>query len=265
MSIPKVIHYCWFGKGEIPERDQRCIESWRKYCPQYEIIEWNEDNYDVTQIPYMKEAYDARRWGFVPDFARMDIVYRHGGIYMDTDVELLRPLDDLLEYSGYVGLEADSNCIGFGSGFGAEKGSPVLKELCDYYRTLHFTSADGTQNLLPNPVIVTEHLRNKGFVFPQGEISRIEDFTVFPAEYFCPQNFTSGKSDITDKSYSIHHYHASWLTEKEKEELRKYHRYTKLFGERNGELVYQFRKTMDEGGIRLAIKKAEEHLKKKNR
>ena len=120
MSIPKIIHYCWFGRGEIPERDRKCIESWKKYCTDYEIIQWNEDNYDVTQIPYMQAAYEAKRWAFVSDFARIDLVNRYGGIYLDTDVELIRPLDELLHYGAYAGVEADSNCINFGRGYGAE-------------------------------------------------------------------------------------------------------------------------------------------------
>lgn len=262
MSIPKTIHYCWFGKGELPERDKQCIESWRKFCPDYEIIEWNEDNYDIAQIPYMKEAYEAKRWGFVPDFARMDIVYHYGGIYMDTDVELLRPLDDLLEYSGYAGLEADTDYIAFGLGFAAEKGSQLLNELCDYYRTLHFVDADGKLVLLPNPFIVTEYLKNKGYVCTPGKISQVEEFTVFPAEYFCPQNYTTGKVKITDKAYSLHHYHASWQTQEEKATIAKYKKYTKIFGEKMGNLIYQSVYAFRKGGIVHMTKKIKGHLKK---
>ena len=264
MSIPKIIHYCWFGRGEIPERDKKCIESWRKYCPDYEIIEWNEDNYDVTQIPYMKEAYEAKRWGFVPDFIRMDLVYRYGGIYMDTDVELIRPLDELLKYDAYVGLETETNCIAFGLGFGAKKGSLVLKELCDYYRTLHFVKADGTLDLLPNPMIVTEYLKRKGYVIDPKKIGKIGEFVVFPEEYFCPQNFMNGKIKITNKTYSIHHYHASWKTESEKKALAEYLRYTQMFGEHYGELIYQANKTLKEKGIGFMLKKAFIYLMRKH-
>ncbi len=263
MSIPKIIHYCWFGGSEIPERDKRCIESWKKFCPDYEIILWNEDNYDVTQIPYMKEAYDAKRWGFVPDFIRMDLVYRYGGIYMDTDVELLRPLDDLLDLPAYVALEAESNCISFGCGFGAEKGAPILKKLCDYYRTLKFVNADGSLNLTPNPIIVTEYLKDKGYTFTPGVIGKMDEFTVFPEEYFCPQVFSSGQIQITDKTYSIHHYHASWQTESEKLALQEYRRYTKLFGEKCGNLIYQAVKTVREKGCISLIKKVCGHIAKK--
>ena len=262
MSIPKIIHYCWFGGGEIPERDRKCIESWKKYCPDYEIKEWNESNYDVTQIPYMKEAYDARRWGFVPDFARMDIVHRYGGIYMDTDVELIRSLDPLLENKAYAGLEAEAESIGFGLGFGAEKGCEILKELCDYYRTLKFVNDDGTLNMTPNPIIVTEYFENKGYKIDPNKICKVGDFTVFPEEYFCPQAFASGRVHITNNTYSIHHYHASWQTDSEKEELQTYHKFTNIFGDKLGELLYQTKKILKTAGFATAMKKIFEYMKK---
>lgn len=262
MSIPKIIHYCWFGRGEIPERDKRCIESWKKYCPDYEIIQWNEDNYDISQNPYTQEAYNAKRWGFVPDYIRMDLLYRFGGIYMDTDVELLRGLNELLDYSGFMGLEAGTNTLALGLGFGAEKGSPLLKELCDLYRTRHFTDADGNPDLTPSPIIVTNYLNSKGYTFPTGEISHIDMFTVFPEEYFCPQNYLTGKIKITENTFSIHHYHASWQTNSEKEALKIYLYCTKLFGKRFGELVYQTCKTLKEKGFLATAKKIIGHLRK---
>jgi hypothetical protein len=262
MSIPKIIHYCWFGGGEIPERDKRCIESWKKYCPDYEIIQWNEENYDVTQIPYMQEAYKAKRWGFVADFVRMDLLYRYGGIYMDTDVELIRPLDDFLEYRAYAGLEAESNCVAFGLGFGAEKGSAILKEFCDYYRTLRFRNDDGTLNLTPNPIIITEYLAGIGYECTPGKIGSIKEFTIFPEEYFCPQVFSTGKVKITDKTYSIHHYHASWQTEEEKQAVKAYRCCTKIFGERLGNLLYQTTKTLCEDGVIATIQKIISHCKR---
>lgn len=261
MSIPKIIHYCWFGGGELPDRDKKCIESWRRYCPDYEIVEWNENNYDVTQVTYMKEAYDAKRWGFVPDFIRMDLVYRFGGIYMDTDVELIRSLDPLLEYEGFIGIEAESGCIGLGCGFGAEKGNVILKELCDYYHTLRFINEDGTLNMTPNPIIVTEFLKEQGYKITPGEISMLGSFTVFPEEYFCPQAFSSGKIQITNNTYSIHHYHASWQTEPEKKELKKYHNYTKIFGNQLGELFYQTGKVLRTEGIMMVFRKIFRYLK----
>lgn len=134
MSIPKVIHYCWFGRGEKSELMKRCMESWKTYCPDWEIIEWNEDNYDVNFCPYTAKAYRENRMGFLPDAARLDIIYRHGGVYLDTDVELKRPIDELLEHEAWFGYGTDTE-INLGSGFGAEKGHWLLEKLLQQYLT----------------------------------------------------------------------------------------------------------------------------------
>ena len=141
MSIPKVLHYCWFGGAPKPKNIQNCIRSWKKYCPDYEIIEWNEQNFDVSQSLYTRQAYDARRWAFVADYARLKILYEQGGIYMDTDVELLRPLDDLLAYPAFFGFQ-HNNEVATGLGFGAEAHSPVVKALLDDYDGLPFLLPD---------------------------------------------------------------------------------------------------------------------------
>ncbi len=130
--IPKVIHYCWFGGGEKSRLMKKCIKSWKKYCPDYEIIEWNEDNFDVNGIEFTKGAYNAKKWAFVTDYARLDIIYKHGGIYLDTDVELLKPLDELLKYKGFFGFE-EMGMVNTGVGFGAEKGNLLVKQMRDDY------------------------------------------------------------------------------------------------------------------------------------
>ena len=150
MSIPKVLHYCWFGGAPKPKNIQNCIRSWKKYCPDYEIIEWNEQNFDVSQSLYTRQAYDARRWAFVADYARLKILYEQGGIYMDTDVELLRPLDDLLAYPAFFGFQ-HNNEVATGLGFGAEARSPVVKALLDDYDGLPFLLPDGSCDLTPCP------------------------------------------------------------------------------------------------------------------
>lgn len=130
--IPKKIHYCWFGKNPLPNEVKKCIESWKLFCPDYEIIEWNEENYDVFKIDYMAEAYKAEKYAFVSDYARLDIIYNNGGIYLDTDVELIRPLDDLLHHSCYLGMELPGR-VATGLGFGAVKGNNFLYENMKYY------------------------------------------------------------------------------------------------------------------------------------
>lgn len=135
MSIPKVIHYCWFGRGEKSALIKNCIDSWRKYCPDWEIIEWNEDNIDVNYCSYSSRAYRQKLWGYVPDPLRMKIIYENGGVYLDTDVELVNSLDDLLDYAAWFGYGTDTQ-VNTGSGFGAEKGNPFNKTILDHYAAL---------------------------------------------------------------------------------------------------------------------------------
>nr|AZY91881.1 glycosyltransferase [Lactococcus lactis] len=207
--IPKIIHYCWFGGGELPELDRKCIESWKKYCPDYEIIEWNEKNYDVTQNRYMHEAYKAHKLGFVPDYARFDIVYQNGGIYMDTDVELVKPLDELLALSGYMGLE-NGNWVNGGMGFGAEKGNEVMKLLRDMYDDKTFYNTDGTMNLTPSPYYITDLLVSLGLKRENTE-QAVKGITIFPTDVLSPKDYETGKIKCTNRTFSIHHYNGSWF------------------------------------------------------
>lgn len=141
MSIPKKIHYCWFGRNPLPESAKKCIESWKKYCPAYEIIEWNEDNFDLTENRYAREAYEQKKWAFVSDYARLKIVYEQGGIYMDVDVELIKPLDELTELDGYMGFEKEIDgqmWIATGLGFGARAGHPIVGALLKDYEDIPF-------------------------------------------------------------------------------------------------------------------------------
>ena len=218
--IPKKIHYCWFGNGPKNELFYKCLESWKKYCPDYEIIEWNESNYDVTKNQYMLEAYQAKRWGFVSDYARLDIVYNHGGIYLDTDVEMVKPFDDLLELKGFAGFEMPDRAskafaVNTGSGFGAEKNNAIIKKMRDEYEGVSFINSDGMQNLTPSPKFNSEGLEKCGFTM-NGEKQAIDGFTVFPAVSFCPLNWANKKGKIGKETYSIHHFDVSWLTEDEK-------------------------------------------------
>ena len=152
--IPKIIHYCWVGRSPKPESVLYCIESWRKYCPDYTIIEWNEDNYDFTKNKYMKQAYEKRKWGFVPDYARLDIVYNYGGIYLDTDVEIISNIDHLLDNVAFMGFENTGDgkyFVNCGQGFGAVPNNEVIGLMRDNYDDLEFIKKDGTLNMLPSP------------------------------------------------------------------------------------------------------------------
>lgn len=231
-KIPKIIHYCWFGGAPIPEKDKACIESWRKFCPDYEIIEWNESNYDIAKNRYMKEAYEVKKWGFVPDYARLDIVYTQGGIYLDTDVEIIRNIDPLLEDEAFMGFE-DGKFVALGLGFGAAKGNPHIKAMRDVYEDVSFINPDGSFNTLPIPHYTTDYLLEKGL--KQNDThQQIEGISIYPKAYFCPRDYYTGAMSLTENSYTIHHYNASWLSDKEKKnyerKLRLIERYGKTVG-----------------------------------
>ncbi|MCM1326111.1 MAG: glycosyl transferase [Bacteroidales bacterium] len=209
MSIPKKIHYCWFGNNPLPDKVKMCIESWRRYCPDYEIICWNEKNYDVYKIDYIREAYKAGKWAFVSDYARLDIIFTHGGIYLDTDVELLKSLDGLLGNKMFLAIEKGNCHIATGLGFGAEKENLWLGELMKIYQKLSFILKDGSYNLTPCPQYTTQFFLNEGFCV-EDRTQEINDVLILSSEYFCPMDYHTGIIHITAHTYGIHWYEASW-------------------------------------------------------
>ena len=210
--IPKTIHYFWFGGNKIPEENRKCIESWKRYCPDYKIIKWTEDNYDITKCNYMLQAYENKKWGFVSDFARLDVLFEFGGIYLDTDVELIKSLDDLLYENAFVGFQRKF-LIGTGLGCGCKKGEPLFKEMRDVYYDIHFTE-NGTLNLLACPYYQTIFLLKYGLKC-NNTFQRIKDLSVFPTSAFDPQGYASGKISLIKNTYGIHHYSESWISEKQ--------------------------------------------------
>lgn len=210
MSIPKIIHYCWFGRGQLPALAKKCIKSWKKYCPDYEIICWNEDNFDLTQNRYVREAYEAKKWAFVSDVARLQILADHGGIYLDTDVELLKPLDDLLGHKGFMGFD-EKGIVATGLGFGAEKGNQIVEEFLRDYDELPFVLPDGSYDLTPCPDRNTAALKRLG-MDTENTHQIFLDTVFLPREYLCPMDYYTGKKTVTKNTYSIHHYSASWTS-----------------------------------------------------
>lgn len=211
--IPKTIHYCWFGRGPKPDLAKRCIESWKKFCPNYEIKEWNEDNFDLDMYPYTREAYDNRKFAFVTDVVRLYALYNEGGIYMDTDVEVLKPLDSLLGYKGVSGFEAESRIPTGLMAF--EKGHPLVQELLDDYIGLHFVREDGTLDLTTNVTRITNVCNKHGFI-PNGQLQTIADFTLLPQDYLCPKDYETKQVHLTDNTLCIHHFDGSWISKSSK-------------------------------------------------
>lgn len=213
IQIPKIIHYCWFGKSEIPAQYRKWMESWQRYCPDYRIIEWNEDNYDIRKNRYISEAYEKKMWAFVSDYVRIDVVNEYGGVYLDTDIELLRNIDELLKNDGFCGFQNQDN-VNFGLGFGAVKKHKTLEEIKKYYETERFILEDGTLNLTACPVIQTEIMKRHGLKC-NGMFQVVDGMTVLPSRVLCgmsPNSFRVEKNPV--KTYAIHHFAASWKDEK---------------------------------------------------
>lgn len=216
--IPKQIHYCWFGKGEIPEQFRLYMESWKKYCPDYKVIRWDETNYDVRKCQYAKEAYENGKWAFVSDYARIDILNEYGGIYLDTDVELIKNLDVLLSYDFFCGFERN-NYINFGLGFGSVAHHPILEYLINIYNGLHFL--DGKEmNLTPCAVYQLDAILKYGFKH-DNRYQVINNTAIFPSEVFAPENTLQIESTVTAQTRSIHHYSSTWWDKGGKSELAK--------------------------------------------
>lgn len=208
-GLPKVIHYCWFGRGEKSPLIQRCIATWREKMPGWEIQEWNEDNFDVESIPYTAEAYGAKKYAFVADYARFWILYHFGGVCLCTDVELLRPVDDLLDETPYLmGFEL-RDTINPGSIISALPGDELLGELLEDYAKLHFVQEDGSLNTKTIVAYTTEMLRRHGFT-GGNRMQQVGKFVLYPSEYFCPFEHETQMVVKTENTRSIHHFSATW-------------------------------------------------------
>jgi len=218
-KIPKTIHYCWFGGNPVPAHLQEFMKSWSKFCPNYEIIKWDESNYDITKNQYMKQAYEAKMWAFVSDYARLDIIYNHGGIYLDTDVELLKSLDDLLYDDMFCGFEKNG-LIAFGLGFGAIRGHRIVKDVINKYSNLSFINSDGSLNLTPCPIYQSEAIKENGFELI-NKYQNISGVAVYPIEVLSPKSYYGFDNSFTENTYSIHHYDASWVNQDKLKKARR--------------------------------------------
>lgn len=225
--IPPVIHYCWFGGKELPDLYKKCIDSWHRFCPDYEIKEWNETNCDVSETLFTKQAYEVGKYGFVPDYFRLKIIYENGGIYLDTDVEVLKNLDELRYNSAFCGMEFPGE-VNLGLGFGAEKEYPVMKELIKRYRQMPFIYEDGTYNEVISPIYQTKDLMEMGMQYGTG-LQKLDGLTIYPVEVLSPKNINTGEYSVTDYSYALHHYDGSWVNGKRLEEkIKRAERVAKL-------------------------------------
>lgn len=217
--IPKKIHYCWFGGNPLPPLAVKCIESWKKFLPDYEIKEWNEDNFDVNIIPYTQEAYQAKKYAFVSDYARFWILYKYGGLYFDTDVEVIKPMDDIIARGPFMGCENDASDTSLGVnpglGLGVNPGRGLYKEIIDVYAILHFVNKDGTHNQKTIVQYTTEILCRHGLK-RSNEIQECAGVWIYPKEYFCPKDFQTKVIELTANTLAIHHFDGSWWSEEDR-------------------------------------------------
>ena len=214
--IPKIIHYCWFGRNPLPKSAMRCIESWRKHSPKYENKECKEDNYNVDMMPLTREEKKKKKYAFVSDVARFWILYHHGGLYFDTDVEVIRPMHDIVEHGAFMGIEVECGngnifpLINPGLGLGAEPGMEFYRRVLEHYSSCHFLDADGNQ--IPGTVVShnTQVLREHGLQ-PHNDIQTVADITIYPIDYFNPLDDATGVLRKTKNTRSIHWYDKTWL------------------------------------------------------
>lgn len=238
--IPKKIHYCWFGGKPLNALGEKCLASWKKYFPDYEIVLWDESNTDLSACRYVKEAYEAKKWAFVSDYVRFRVLYEQGGIYFDTDVEVIRPFDDILEKGAFMGCENpagnDRIAVAPGLGFAVEAGNPLIGELLEEYENSSFLKEDGTPDLYTVVDRVTALFQKYG-IRNSDKPQTVAGITVYPAEYFCPINMDNGKLTITENTRSIHRYAASWTSGRERFRGKVYFFLCKVFGEKGAERV----------------------------
>lgn len=235
--IPKLIHYCWFGGNPLHKEAIKCINSWKKYFPDYEIVEWNENNFDYSQCLYAQEAYKAKKWAFVSDYARFKILYEKGGLYFDTDVEVIRSLEIIISNGAFMGFEDDiKKLVNPGLGLGVEKGNEIYKEILNFYEGLHFDSNAENNKILTVVDYATEILRRNGLSDREG-IQQVKGIKIYPKEYFNPMDMSTGKIHCTKQTRTIHHYSASWVDDYSRFRGKVYQLSTRLFGTNGAEKI----------------------------
>ena len=241
--IEKTIHYCWFGRHPLPESAKRYIASWQKFFPEYEVKEWNEDNFDVNSIPYTHDAYEAGKYAFVSDYARFWILYHHGGLYFDTDVEVIRPMDDIVAKGAFMGFELDNvrnansvPAIAPGLGLGAEKGNAIYAEILKGFEQLDFYLPDGNRNPFTMIPMVTKIMQERGLIL-KDEIQTIDGITIYPNEYFNPFDDITGLLQKTPNTRSIHWYAKTWTDGNSRWKVKAKRLLRRFFGTRTTKLL----------------------------
>lgn len=271
--IPKVIHYFWFGKNPESDLIKKCISSWRKYNPDYEIKRWDESNFNIDiSVDYVKEAYLAKKWAFVSDYARFYVLNKYGGIYLDTDVEVLKSLDPIIDKGPFLALEHDNyDSIAPGLGMASLPNNVLLEKMLKDYKNRHFKKDNGFYDETPVGVRMTEEFLLKDGLKKVSGIQKIDGFWIYPKEYFCPLDFQTGETNITENTYAIHHYASSWWDEKDKKYWKIAQKLTPMFGASKANKIqriikapYTIKKRIKQAGIMNTIKYYKDKFKGDN-
>lgn len=204
----------------MPELAKECLESWKRHLPEYKLVLWNEDNFDINTNEYVRGAYESKKYAFVTDYVRLYALYHHGGIYMDTDVEVIKPLDKFLKHRAFTGTEGKRSCV---TGImGAEKNHPWIKSLLDDYKDRKFILNNGKLNTLTNTLLITKNTMTNYNWKTKDSLQILKDgLYIYPSSYFCGKNLYSKSIDITEDTYTLHHFSGSWLSDKDRKRVER--------------------------------------------
>ena len=234
--IPKIIHFCWLSGEPYPDLVEKCILTWKQKLTDYEFVLWDTKRFDVNQIRYVKEAYEMKKYAFASDYIRLYALYHYGGIYLDSDIEVYKSFDPLLDSKAFTGFENDSHIAAWI--FGSEKGNPLFKELLGYYDGKSFYYPDGTPNMTPNVMPVTKTLIKHGLVL-NGKEQKLDNITVYPRDFFCPYNpFIQEQNRFTENTYCKHWFDGKWVDKEQKKLIEKKHLIESKYGSAAGKVYY---------------------------
>lgn len=258
--IPKIIHFCWLSGDEYPELIQKCIDSWKEKLPDYEILCWDTNRFDINGCQYTREAFAEKKYAFASDYIRLYALYHFGGIYLDSDIEVIKSFDTLLDQKAFTCFQKMSMTLSPWI-IGCEKGNPIVKEFLDYYQDRSFYDASGKMDLTPNPYPFTRICRKYGLLLKDEE-QNLGSITVFPHDYFCPYSPSNGQLEITDNTYTIHYFNAEWMSEAQKKRRKRKQEVTQKYGKYIGLSIYAM-KLLTEEGIGVFYKEFYHFLTKK--
>lgn len=256
--IPKIIHYCWLSGEEYPTLVKNCIDSWKKHLPDYQFICWDTSKFDINICPYTKEAFKHKKYAFVSDYVRLYALYQMGGVYLDSDIEVLKSFDSLLNNKAFTGFENKYSVAAWL--LASEKENPLFKEFLSHYDDLHFEREDGTIDMTPNPYPITRQLLEHGLEL-NNELQKLDYITVYPIDYFGAYDSVTRELHTTDNSYAFHYYNGAWMSDEDKAHKKNRADVRKKYGKMAGDF-YEAGYQLKTKGIKELITTVSHVMKK---